>query len=77
MSAEDKSKMNETILMMALDSYRTRLQNDPNYKEYAEAALVYLADFAIRNDLLNTLAAIFLDSEIQEFLEKEKIDNAK
>lgn len=72
MSSDDKSKMNETILMMALDSYRTRLQNDPKYKNYAENALGYLAEFAIKNDLMNTLSAVFLHSEIQVFLEKEK-----
>lgn len=77
MSADYKAKMNETIFMMALDSYRTRVKNDPNYKRCAEDALGYLAKFAIENDLLDTLPAIFLDLEIQVFLEKEKRDNAK
>ena len=77
MSAEDKAKINETVLMMALDSYRTRVKNDPNYKIHAQDALECLAEFAVENDLLNTLAAIFLDLEIQVFKEKEKRDNAK
>lgn len=77
MIAEDKSKMNETILMMALDSYKIRLQYDPTYKKYAEEAVECLAEFAIENELLHTLPAVFLDSEIQVFLEKEKRDNAK
>lgn len=72
MCADDKSKMNETILMMALDSYRIRVKNDPKYKKCAEDALGYLAKFAIENDLLGTLGSIFLDLEIQVFLEKEK-----
>lgn len=77
MSADDKSKMNEILLMMALDSYRTRVKNDPNYKRCAEDALGYLVNFAIENDLLDTLPAVFLDLETQVFLEKEKRDIAK
>ena len=69
--------MDEAIFMMALDSYRTRVKNDPNYKRCAGDALGCLAKFAIENDLLDTIPAVFLDLEIQVFLEKEKRDNAK
>ena len=77
MTTEYKSKMDEAIFMMALDSYRTRVQHDPSYKRVAKNVLRCLAEFAIENELLDTLGAIFLDTEIQVFLEKEKRDNAK